>query len=29
VIARHNAELQVRNREGGGLVLQFSFALAT
>lgn len=29
VITRHNAELQVRNREGGGLVLQFSFPLAT
>jgi two-component system osmolarity sensor histidine kinase EnvZ len=28
VITRHNAELQVRNREGGGLVLQFSFPLA-
>jgi hypothetical protein len=27
VITRHNAELQVRNREGGGLVLQFSFPL--
>jgi two-component system osmolarity sensor histidine kinase EnvZ len=29
VITRHNAELQVRNREGGGLILQFSFPLAT
>jgi two-component system osmolarity sensor histidine kinase EnvZ len=29
VITRHNAELQVRNREGGGLVLQFSFPLAS
>jgi two-component system osmolarity sensor histidine kinase EnvZ len=29
VITRHNAELQVRNRDGGGLVLQFSFPLAT
>jgi two-component system osmolarity sensor histidine kinase EnvZ len=28
VITRHNAELQVRNREGGGLVLQFAFPLA-
>jgi two-component system osmolarity sensor histidine kinase EnvZ len=28
VITRHNAELQVRNRDGGGLVLQFSFPLA-
>jgi two-component system osmolarity sensor histidine kinase EnvZ len=28
VITRHNAELQVYNREGGGLVLQFSFPLA-
>jgi two-component system osmolarity sensor histidine kinase EnvZ len=29
VITRHNAELQVRNREGGGLILQFSFPLAS
>jgi two-component system osmolarity sensor histidine kinase EnvZ len=29
VITRHNAELQVRNREGGGLVLQFAFPLAS
>lgn len=29
VISRHNAELQVRNREGGGLVLQFAFPLAS
>lgn len=29
VITRHNAELQVRNRDGGGLVLQFSFPLAS
>jgi two-component system osmolarity sensor histidine kinase EnvZ len=29
VITRHNAELQVRNRDSGGLVLQFSFPLAT
>jgi two-component system osmolarity sensor histidine kinase EnvZ len=29
VTTRHNAELQVRNRDGGGLVLQFSFPLAT
>jgi two-component system osmolarity sensor histidine kinase EnvZ len=28
VITRHNAELQVHNREGGGLVLQFAFPLA-
>ena len=28
VISRHNAELLVRNREGGGLVLQFAFPLA-
>ncbi|ALK99723.1 histidine kinase [Massilia sp. WF1] len=28
VLTRHNAELQVRNREGGGLVLQFAFPLA-
>jgi two-component system osmolarity sensor histidine kinase EnvZ len=28
VITRHNAELLVRNRDGGGLVLQFSFPLA-
>jgi two-component system osmolarity sensor histidine kinase EnvZ len=28
VISRHNAELQVRNRDGGGLVLQFAFPLA-
>jgi two-component system osmolarity sensor histidine kinase EnvZ len=28
VITRHNAELLVRNREGGGLVLQFAFPLA-
>jgi two-component system, OmpR family, osmolarity sensor histidine kinase EnvZ len=28
VISRHNAELQVRNREGGGLLLQFAFPLA-
>jgi two-component system osmolarity sensor histidine kinase EnvZ len=29
VITRHNAELLVRNREGGGLILQFSFPLAS
>jgi two-component system osmolarity sensor histidine kinase EnvZ len=29
VITRHNAELQVRNRDGGGLVLQFAFPLAS
>jgi len=29
VITRHNADLQVRNREGGGLVLQFAFPLAS
>ncbi len=29
VIARHNAELTVRNREGGGLVLSFALPLAT
>jgi two-component system osmolarity sensor histidine kinase EnvZ len=29
VITRHNAELQVRNRDSGGLVLQFSFPLAS
>jgi two-component system osmolarity sensor histidine kinase EnvZ len=29
VITRHNAELHVYNREGGGLVLQFSFPLAS
>jgi two-component system osmolarity sensor histidine kinase EnvZ len=29
VVTRHNAELQVRNRDGGGLVLQFSFPLAS
>jgi two-component system osmolarity sensor histidine kinase EnvZ len=28
VITRHNAELTVRNREGGGLVLQFALPLA-
>jgi two-component system osmolarity sensor histidine kinase EnvZ len=28
VIARHNAELTVRNREGGGLLLQFAVPLA-
>ncbi len=28
VTTRHHAELQVRNRDGGGLVLQFSFPLA-
>jgi len=28
VIARHNAELSVRNREGGGLVIAFSLPLA-
>ena len=28
VIARHNAELSVRNREGGGLLLQFALPLA-
>jgi two-component system osmolarity sensor histidine kinase EnvZ len=28
VITRHNAELLVRNRDGGGLVLQFSFPVA-
>jgi two-component system osmolarity sensor histidine kinase EnvZ len=29
VITRHNAELTVRNRDGGGLVLQFALPLAT
>ena len=29
VITRHNADLQVRSREGGGLVLQFAFPLAS
>jgi two-component system osmolarity sensor histidine kinase EnvZ len=29
VTTRHNAELQLRNREGGGLVLQFAFPLAS
>jgi two-component system osmolarity sensor histidine kinase EnvZ len=29
VTSRHNAELQVRNRDGGGLVLQFAFPLAS
>jgi two-component system osmolarity sensor histidine kinase EnvZ len=29
VITRHNAELQVRNRDGGGLVLQFAFPLSS
>ena len=29
VISRHNAELTVRNREGGGLLLQFSLPLAS
>jgi two-component system osmolarity sensor histidine kinase EnvZ len=29
VITRHNADLTVRNREGGGLVLQFALPLAS
>jgi two-component system osmolarity sensor histidine kinase EnvZ len=29
VITRHNAELTVRNRDGGGLVLQFALPLAS
>ena len=28
VITRHNAELTVKNREGGGLLLQFALPLA-
>jgi two-component system osmolarity sensor histidine kinase EnvZ len=28
VISRHNAELNVRNREGGGLILQFALPLS-
>ena len=28
VVTRHNAELSVRNRDGGGLVIAFSLPLA-
>jgi two-component system osmolarity sensor histidine kinase EnvZ len=28
VVSRHNAELNVRNREGGGLLVQFALPLA-
>jgi two-component system osmolarity sensor histidine kinase EnvZ len=29
VVSRHNAELAVRNREGGGLLVQLALPLAT